>query len=75
MLFVHPYIITTYNNQESSLHGMEDNRKTYRFTYCYDLWQKLFPMNNEKENSEIFGSFSLQRVCVFEVRKRELEQE
>jgi len=65
MLFVHPYITTTFNCQKSSLHGMEvKTTQIYRL-----LWQKIFPMNNEKENGEILDKYS--QSLSFEVRQRE----
>lgn len=61
MSFVHHYITSTYYSQESSLHGMEvKTTEIYRL-----LWQKIFPMNNEKENSEVLDYFSQQAESEF----------
>lgn len=64
-------ITTTFNCQESSLHGMEVKRtQIYRL-----LWQKIFYMNNEKENSKFSINILNKLSLSFEVRQRELEQE
>lgn len=54
-------ITTTFNCHESSLHGMEVKRtQIYRL-----LWQKIFYMNNDKENSEILHKYSHQTEYEF----------